>query len=438
MRLPNQQDGVRGSVSVAKCGASQRGLMALAEACELHPAIHTPTASRSLIITPLSSPTNMNDNLFDRTNRPPTPIMSPKKRLTPKSTPDPEERQHSLLPQWHSESEQAELPFHHLFAPSPSHPGRNASNSRASSHRPETDAPDAEAGSPNINGQVAPVARMFGHTSRINGVRSDSKTRRVGFKDRVVQDCIESDSDDVKETDGIKGTKDVKETNAAKEKTGAVSESDDDSEATDFQEVEETSIAISSPTPTRTTVAVPEPSFEALPSSTDSLQTFARQGDTVHSNSELPCTNSASSRQKSKKHAMEDRPNVTTRSKRQKLNGSKDEILDTITVRDSTPIVESGSIASLSSLKGALRDAGRDNDVMTASPPKYIIHRLLKKRVFNKKVWYLVEWKGYPKCKATWEPENQIRKDVTEGDSRNGAIAAWRAMKATLPSRRRR
>ncbi|KAF8534179.1 hypothetical protein BDD12DRAFT_442498 [Trichophaea hybrida] len=426
MRLPNQQDYVRGSMSMAKCSTPQRGLMALAEACELHPAIHTSTASRSLIITPISSPTNTNVNIFDRTNRPPTPIMTPKKRLTPKSTPDPEERHAKLLD---LENEQTELPFHHLFAPSPSHPGRNASNSRGSSRRPELDAPELEDGSSNICGQVAPVARMFGHTARFNEMRSDSITRRVGFKDPVVQDWIESDSDGVKETNGIKGTKDVKETNAVKEKTDAVSESDDDSEATDLQEVEETSVAISCPTPTRTIVAVLEPSFEALPSPTESVQTFARQDDTVNSNAELPCTNSASSRRKSQKRVMEDRPNVTTRAKRQKLNGPMNEILDTITVRESTPIAESVSSLPHSSLNAVLED-------VPASPPKYIIHRLFKKRIFNKKVWYLVEWQGYPKSQATWEPENQIRKDVTAGETRNRAIAAWRAMKATLPSRR--
>jgi hypothetical protein len=70
-------------------------------------------------------------------------------------------------------------------------------------------------------------------------------------------------------------------------------------------------------------------------------------------------------------------------------------------------------------------------------PPKYIVQRLLRKRVFNKKVWYLVAWKGYPKSQATWELEKQIRQDIQEGETEEGAVAAWKALKATLPSRRR-
>jgi hypothetical protein len=392
--------------------------MTLAEACELHPAINSPPApTRIFLSPPISSPSSTTNTLSNRHNSPPTPIMPPKDHLTPRSTPDPKETnsmERTLVPLSHLESAQTELPFHVLFAPSPSRSGQNASNSKSLSH-PVRDA--SETASSNTYGQVAPVAQMLGYSARVKTGPSEPATRHaLSLREPAVQDSLESDN------------------NGVNEKINAISfvnNNTTDGVEMDIKCPEVSRIASSSASPVRTILATPVTVSCALPSPTGSHQTFPPHEEVIALTQ--PST-VLSALPKSKKRFIQHEPNVTTRAKRQKPNNRKnyiqDEILDSIKLSNntSTPIRVSPR---------TLRDAVHPGLSLTALPPKYIVQRLLRKRVFNKKVWYLVAWKGYPKSQATWELEKQIRQDIQEGETEEGAVAAWKALKATLPSRRR-
>jgi hypothetical protein len=43
---------------------------------------------------------------------------------------------------------------------------------------------------------------------------------------------------------------------------------------------------------------------------------------------------------------------------------------------------------------------------------RYEVEKLLNRKIENKKVYYLVKWKHYPKTKATWEDRKELLKDV--------------------------
>ncbi len=45
---------------------------------------------------------------------------------------------------------------------------------------------------------------------------------------------------------------------------------------------------------------------------------------------------------------------------------------------------------------------------------KFIVKKILDKKSVNKKIYYLVWWKGYLKKDATWEPKDNLIKDVPE------------------------
>jgi len=68
---------------------------------------------------------------------------------------------------------------------------------------------------------------------------------------------------------------------------------------------------------------------------------------------------------------------------------------------------------------------------VTPSAPAYYIHRLLKKRKYNAEPQYLVEWQGYPRSKASWEPEEALMEDM-------GDAELWEELVATLPKKRKR
>ncbi|XP_077559638.1 chromobox protein homolog 1-like [Haemaphysalis longicornis] len=44
----------------------------------------------------------------------------------------------------------------------------------------------------------------------------------------------------------------------------------------------------------------------------------------------------------------------------------------------------------------------------TADPPKYVVERILDKRVRNGRAQYLLKWSGYPCSECTWEPEENL------------------------------
>jgi len=64
------------------------------------------------------------------------------------------------------------------------------------------------------------------------------------------------------------------------------------------------------------------------------------------------------------------------------------------------------------------------------SEPSYQVARLLRKRTRQGKEEYLVEWQGYPRSQATWEPQIMLKEDMGEEDT-------WVALLDTLPRKRR-
>ena len=44
----------------------------------------------------------------------------------------------------------------------------------------------------------------------------------------------------------------------------------------------------------------------------------------------------------------------------------------------------------------------------------YIIEKIVDKKTLKGKVYYLVKWKGYSKSSNTWEPQNNLKKDVPD------------------------
>ena len=51
--------------------------------------------------------------------------------------------------------------------------------------------------------------------------------------------------------------------------------------------------------------------------------------------------------------------------------------------------------------------------------PKYIIERFLETKVVNKKRFYKIKWKELPVKNATWEPENELIRDIGEQSLKN-------------------
>jgi len=64
------------------------------------------------------------------------------------------------------------------------------------------------------------------------------------------------------------------------------------------------------------------------------------------------------------------------------------------------------------------------------SEPSYQVTRLLRKRTRQGKQEYLVEWQGYPRSQATWEPQIMLKEDMGDEDT-------WVALLDTLPRKRR-
>jgi hypothetical protein len=64
------------------------------------------------------------------------------------------------------------------------------------------------------------------------------------------------------------------------------------------------------------------------------------------------------------------------------------------------------------------------------SEPSYQVARLLRKRTRQGNQEYLVEWQGYPRSQATWEPQIMLKEDMGDEDT-------WVALLDTLPRKRR-
>jgi len=48
------------------------------------------------------------------------------------------------------------------------------------------------------------------------------------------------------------------------------------------------------------------------------------------------------------------------------------------------------------------------------SEEKYIIHRIIGKKIVKSKVYYLVWWKRYNKGESTWEPAKNLLEDQAQ------------------------
>lgn len=66
-----------------------------------------------------------------------------------------------------------------------------------------------------------------------------------------------------------------------------------------------------------------------------------------------------------------------------------------------------------------------DAKYIRGEPDTYIISEILDKKVENRKTYYLVRWKGFPRADATWEPSNifdrtkalkEMKRDYNERD----------------------
>jgi len=66
---------------------------------------------------------------------------------------------------------------------------------------------------------------------------------------------------------------------------------------------------------------------------------------------------------------------------------------------------------------------------------KFKIERLLGKRTRRGVQEFYVKWLGYPLSGATWEPENNLRTDLEDGD---GDDEAWMSLLDTLPKKRKK
>ncbi|KAF8534013.1 hypothetical protein BDD12DRAFT_944605 [Trichophaea hybrida] len=84
---------------------------------------------------------------------------------------------------------------------------------------------------------------------------------------------------------------------------------------------------------------------------------------------------------------------------------------------NSTPTTTTPTASSTSSLSNEI------------SP--FRIKRLLKKRKHRGETQYLVEWQGYPRSQAHWEPERTLREDM-------GDPEVWEELLGSLPKKRKR
>jgi hypothetical protein len=66
-----------------------------------------------------------------------------------------------------------------------------------------------------------------------------------------------------------------------------------------------------------------------------------------------------------------------------------------------------------------------------ATEPSFTVTRLLGKRTRKGEEQYLVQWQGYPKSQATWEPSKMLREDMEDDET-------WEALLGTLPRKRMR
>ncbi|CAB4429867.1 unnamed protein product [Rhizophagus irregularis] len=54
------------------------------------------------------------------------------------------------------------------------------------------------------------------------------------------------------------------------------------------------------------------------------------------------------------------------------------------------------------------------DSVIRGQPERFVPERILRHRIRKGQDQYLVKWKHYPDTEATWEPANQLEKDVPD------------------------
>ncbi|KAF8244396.1 hypothetical protein K440DRAFT_558913 [Wilcoxina mikolae CBS 423.85] len=69
--------------------------------------------------------------------------------------------------------------------------------------------------------------------------------------------------------------------------------------------------------------------------------------------------------------------------------------------------------------------------ITPATEPSYTVTRLLGKRTRKGEEQYLVQWQGYPRSQATWEPRKMLKEDMEDDET-------WEALLGTLPRKRKR
>jgi Chromo (CHRromatin Organisation MOdifier) domain len=52
------------------------------------------------------------------------------------------------------------------------------------------------------------------------------------------------------------------------------------------------------------------------------------------------------------------------------------------------------------------------DSVIRGRPERYISEKILKQRIRQGKLQYLVKWERYPESGATWEPADKLQEDV--------------------------
>jgi len=55
-----------------------------------------------------------------------------------------------------------------------------------------------------------------------------------------------------------------------------------------------------------------------------------------------------------------------------------------------------------------------DIRLIVGKPSTYVVKNIIGKKKLRGKTYYLVEWKGYPREEATWEPRERLIEDVPE------------------------